>query len=217
HMPRPFIISLRNTFRRRSRLVLTLFTLTMGGAIFIAVFNVRVSLNSYVDDLGNYFRADVTLDFDQAYRISEVKQYAMQIPGVKHVEGWQFIAGELLYSDGTVADNINLLAPPAETELVNPILASGRWLRADDVRKLVISEAVVNYAPNLQVGDTLKLKVNGHEEDWEVVGIFKFVGREGILAYTPFEYSAQALNLANRSFSFRVVTDQHDRASHDAI
>src|SRR5690606_24472796 len=80
-----------------------------------------------------------------------------------------------------------------------------------------ISEAVVNYAPNLQVGDTLKLKVNGHEEDWEVVGIFKFVGREGILAYTPFEYSAQALNLANRSFSFRVVTDQHDRASHDAI
>ncbi|MFN3490945.1 MAG: ABC transporter permease, partial [Anaerolineales bacterium] len=48
-MPRPFIISLRNTFRRRSRLALTLFTLTMGGAIFIAVFNVRVSLNSYIE------------------------------------------------------------------------------------------------------------------------------------------------------------------------
>jgi putative ABC transport system permease protein len=40
----------------------------------------------------------------------------------------------------------------------------------------------------------------------------KFVGREGILAYTPFEYSSQILNLANRSFSFRVVTNQHDRA-----
>ena len=216
-MPRPFIISLRNTFRRRSRLLLTLFTLTMGGAIFIAVFNVRVSLNTYVDDIGSYFRADVTVDFDEAYRISEITQYAMQIDGVQHVEGWQFMAAELLYPDGTVAENINLLAPPAETELVNPILASGRWLRADDVRKLVISEAVVNYIPNLKVGDTLNLKINGSEEIWEVVGIFKFVGREGILAYTPFEYAAQANNLANRSFSFRVVTDKHDRASQDVV
>lgn len=217
HFPRPFIISLRNTFRRRSRLLLTLFTLTMGGAIFIAVFNVRVSLNSYVSDIGSYFRADVTMDFDEAYRISEVTQYATQIDGVKHVEGWQFLAAELLYPDGTVAENINLLAPPANTELVNPILASGRWLRADDVRKLVISEAVVNFVPNLQVGDTLDLKINGKEESWEIVGIFKFVGREGILAYTPLEYAEQATNLANRSFSFRVVTDGHDRASQDAV
>ena len=217
HVPRPFIISLRNTFRRRSRLMLTLFTLTMGGAIFIAVFNVRVSLNTYVDDLGSYFRADVTMDFDEAYRISEVKQYAMQIDGVKQVEGWQFMAGELLYPDGTVAENVNLLAPPAQTELVNPILASGRWLRADDVRKLVISEAVVNFVPNLKVGDSLNLKVNGNEEIWEVVGIFKFVGREGILAYTPFEYAEQANNLANRSFSFRVVTNAHDRQSQDVV
>ena len=45
HIPRPFVISLRNTFRRKSRLALTLFTLTMGGAIFISVFNVRVTLH----------------------------------------------------------------------------------------------------------------------------------------------------------------------------
>ncbi|KXK11574.1 MAG: ABC transporter permease [Chloroflexi bacterium OLB14] len=216
-IPRPFIISLRNTFRRRSRLLLTLFTLTMGGAIFIAVFNVRVSLNSFVDDLGSYFRADVTLDFDQAYRINKVKQYAMQVDGVKHVEGWQFIAAELLYPNGTIADNINLLAPPAETELVNPILASGRWLKKDDVRKLVISESVVNFIPNLQVGDLLRLKVNGQDEYWEVVGIFKFIGHEGILAYTPLEYAQQASNLMNRAYSFRVVTTQHDRAFQDAV
>ena len=216
-LPRPFIISLRNTFRRRRRLALTLFTLTMGGAIFIAVFNVRVSLNSYIDEIGSYFRADVTLDFDQAYRINEVEQYAMQVDGVQHIEGWQFIPAELLFDDGSVADNVNLLAPPADTKLVNPILASGRWLRADDVRKIVISEAVVNYIPNVQVGDELKLKINGQEESWEVVGIFKFVGREGILAYTPFEYSEQALNLSNRSFSFRVVTKEHDRASQDLV
>lgn len=212
NVPRPFIISLRNTFRRRGRLALTLFTLTMGGAIFIAVFNVRVSLREYTDQIGSYFRADVTIDFDQAYRIQEVEQTAYQVEGVRAVEGWQFLSAEILYPDGSVADNVNLLAPPAESELVNPILVSGRWIRSDDVRKLAISETVLNFYPGLQPGDSMLLKVNGREEQWEVVGLFKFVGREGVLAYIPLEYAERVSNLVNRSFSFRMVTDQHDRA-----
>jgi len=69
----------------------------------------------------------------------------------------------------------------------------------------------------LQVGDALRLKVNGREETWEVIGVFKFVGREGILAYAPLEYVEQVTNLSGRSFSFRVVTTQHDRAYQDKI
>lgn len=217
HFPRPFIISLRNTFRRRGRLMLTLFTLTMGGAIFIAVFNVRVTLHDYIRHIGSYFRADVTLDFDKSYRIHEVEQFASQVDGVERVEGWQFINSELLYSDGSVVDNLNIFAPPANSRLVNPILVAGRWIRADDIRKLAISEAVLKFFPNLQPGDPLLLKINGREEMWEVIGIFKFVGREGVLAYMPFEYSSQVLDLANRSFSFRVVTLQHDRAYQDLM
>jgi putative ABC transport system permease protein len=217
HFPRPFIISLRNTFRRRGRLMLTLFTLTMGGAIFIAVFNVRVTLHDYIGAIGSYFRADVTLDFDKAYRLSEVEQYALQVEGVERVEGWQFLSTELLYPDGLVADNVNLLAPPAESELVNPLIAAGRWIHADDIRKLAISEAALEFYPNLKPGDQLLLKIKGREELWEVVGIFKFVGNEGILAYAPYEYISQISNLANRSYSFRMVTNQHDRAYQDLM
>ena len=122
HIPRPLLISLRNTFRRRGRLLLTLFTLTMGGAIFIAVFNVRVSLHDYMGAIGQYFIADVTVDFDEPYRLREVEQYVMQVDGVEYVEGWQFTAVEALFPDGTVADNISVLAPPAESALVNPII-----------------------------------------------------------------------------------------------
>lgn len=216
-IPRPFVISLRNTFRRKSRLALTLFTLTMGGAIFISVFNVRVTLHDYIGQIGKYFRADVTLDFDQAYRLDEVNQFARQMPGVKHVEGWQFVGAELLNDQDEVIDNLNILAPPAQTELVKPLLVSGRFISASDIRKLAISEAVLNYFPDLRVGDTLRLKVQGREEVWEVIGIFKFVGREGILAYAPLEYIEQVTNLTGRSFSFRVVTEGHDRAYQDAI
>ncbi len=217
HIPRPLLISLRNTFRRRGRLALTLFTLTMGGAIFIAVFNVRVTLHDYIGAIGHYFLADVTLDFDQQYRLREVQQVAMQIDGLKAVEGWQFVGAEILYPDDTVADNMNILAPPADSQLVDPILVDGRWIQAGDVKKLTVSEAVLADFPDLKAGDYLNLKIDGKDEPWQVVGIFKFVGREGILGYAPYEYISRMNDQANRAASYRIVTDKHDRAYQDQM
>lgn len=216
HIPRPFVISLRNTFRRKSRLMLTLFTLTMGGAIFISVFNVRVTLHDYINQIGKYFRADVTLDFDQPYRLREIENAVMSVDGVTHVEGWQFLSGELLDDHENVIENITLLSPPADSTLVQPILIEGRWMRPDDVRKMAVSEGLRKTYPGLKAGDYIKMRVDGRDEIWQVIGLFKFVDQEGLLGYTPFEYVSEMNNLANRSFSYRVVTESHERAYQDA-
>jgi putative ABC transport system permease protein len=216
HIPRPFVISLRNTFRRKSRLALTLFTLTMGGAIFIAVFNVRVTLHDYMDQIGNYFVADVSLDFERPYRLIEIDQRVRSIDGIQRVEGWQFVSGEVLDEKDQVLENINIFGPPADSQLIEPILIAGRWIQAEDVRKLAVSENVLEYYPDLKPGDNLNLKIDGRDESWEVVGIFKFVAREGVLAYAPYEYVSRVNHLVNRAFSFRLVTDQHDRPYQDA-
>jgi putative ABC transport system permease protein len=83
---RPMLISLRNTFRRKGRLALTLITLTLGGAIFIATFNVQGSLNSYIGRIGKYFLADVNVTLDSYERISEIEAEIKAVPGVKDVE-----------------------------------------------------------------------------------------------------------------------------------
>ena len=208
--PRPLLLSLRNTFRRKGRLLLTLITLTTGGAIFIAVFNVRISLHSYIDRIGNYFLADVTLNFDRPYRLSEVKKYAMMIPDVRQVEGWAYASAEAIYPNGEVADNIAVLAPPVDSKLVDPILMTGRWIQAGDQRAIAVSEALLDAFPDLQPGDTLRLKINGDEQDWEVVGIFKFVNTtERTLAYASYDYISEMLNLANQSVSFRILSNQN--------
>jgi putative ABC transport system permease protein len=217
HIPRPFVISLRNTFRRRNRLLLTLFTLTMGGAIFIAVFNVRVTLHDYMGTIGKYFSADVTLDFNRPYRLREVEQAVMQVDGVTGVEGWQFVSGEILDPNGNALENLNIFGPPADSKLVRPLMVSGRWLHANDVRSLALSESVLKYYPDLQPGQLIKIKINGDEQDWTVVGIFKFMDREGVFAYAPFGYISELNNLANRSYSFRVISTQHDRVSQDVM
>jgi putative ABC transport system permease protein len=216
HIPRPFVISLRNTFRRKRRLVLTLFTLTMGGAIFIAVFNVRDSLHSYIDGIGDYFVADVSLDFDEPYRINEIQQKAMEVKGVQEIQGWQFLSGDMLDENGDMLESLNLFGPPADSKLVQPNLVEGRWIQPGDVRKLALSEGAKKYYPDLQAGDTINLKINGRDELWQVVGIFKFIDREGVIGYAPYEYISQVNDLANQATSYRVVTDQHDRSYQDA-
>jgi putative ABC transport system permease protein len=212
HIPRPLLISLRNTFRRKGRLVLTLFTLTMGGAIFIAVFNVRTTLHNYIGNIGNYFLADVTVDFSQNYRLNEVERTALQVPGVVDIEGWSYVSAEILYPDGTAADNVTVLAPPADSKLVSPIIVAGRWLQPGDEKSITISEAILSKFPDLKPGQTLHLKVNGKEDDWTVVGIFRFVNQQGTIAYSTYEYISKITHSANHSFSYRVVTDKHDSA-----
>jgi putative ABC transport system permease protein len=212
HIPRPLLISLRNTFRRKGRLALTLFTLTMAGAIFVAVFNVQVSLHDYINQIGNYFIADVTLDFDRYYRLNEIENIAMQVPGVVDVEGWAYASAEVLYPDGSVADTLTIMAPPADSHLVSPLLIEGRWLQPGDEKAITVGEGILSKFPDLHAGDTLRLSVNGREDDWLVVGIFKFVNQQGTIAYSTYEYISRQAHAANRSFSYRIVTDQHDPA-----
>lgn len=211
HLPRPLLISLRNTFRRRNRLILTLFTLTMGGAIFIAVFNVRTTLFSYMDNVGNYFVADVTLDFTKPYRLDEIEAVARQVPGVTDVEGWAFAQVEILYPDGSLAENVTVLAPPAGSRMVNAQPVAGRWVQAGDTRQIAITEGILRSFPALKPGDMLTVKFNGRKEQWQAVGFFKFIDREGLIAYGTYEFFSREMNLANRSVSFRVMTDRHDQ------
>jgi putative ABC transport system permease protein len=208
-LSRPMLISLRNTFRRRGRLMLTLLTLTMGGAIFIAVFNVQLSLEDYVSQIGKYFLADVTLSFDRPYRVDEINQVVMQIPHVQYVEGWSYVAADTILPDGSVADNLSILAPPANSKLISPIMLEGRWLQPGDKTAITVSEAIWSDFPGLKPGDHLRLKINGHEDNWTVVGIFRFLSRDQIIAYANYDYVSELLNLPRQSFSYRVVTDEH--------
>ncbi|MES0361510.1 MAG: FtsX-like permease family protein, partial [Anaerolineales bacterium] len=58
---RPLLISLRNTFRNKGRMVLTLITLSLGGALFISTFNVQLSMANYIEQISQYFIGDLNL------------------------------------------------------------------------------------------------------------------------------------------------------------
>ncbi len=214
---RPMMVSLRNTFRQKGRLFLTLFNLMLGGAIFISVFNVQVSLNKKIEETTKYFKADVNLSFKTPYRITTVESIVSRVPGVEHIEGWVSTSGELLKADGTVEDNITIFGPPVGTNLIEPILLEGRWLEPGDEHALAVNEAIWSIYPDLHAGDSLRLKINGRERDWEIVGILQYTGMDDLFAYANYPTLAREVNFTNEATTFRIVTTEHDTVIQEAV
>jgi putative ABC transport system permease protein len=206
---RPLLISIRNTFRRKGRLLLTLATLTLGGAIFIATFNVQESLKNYTDGISRYFLADVNITVDRPHRLDKIEQILSTVPDVKRVEGWGAASVELTLEDGKVGERVHLLAPPVGSPLVNPILIKGRWIQPGDTNAITLSELFINQFPGLGLGDTLRLRVNAQETEWIVVGFFQLAGKSGgYLAYTGYDYLSELTGQVNRASLFRIEAVQ---------
>ena len=208
-LSRPLLISIRNTFRRKGRLALTLFTLTLGGAIFIAVFNSQISLNLKVDQVSKYFGADVNLDFARSYRIEKVEREAMSIEGVERVEVWIRTSAELIHEDGSPPDSLSIIAPPADSDLIEPTLLEGRWLLPGDENAITVNDAFWDDYPDLQVADRLRLKIAGREDDWTVVGVFQYTGMDDLVAYANYDYLADELGAGKHASAYRIVTAEH--------
>ncbi|HOU14670.1 MAG TPA: FtsX-like permease family protein [Anaerolineae bacterium] len=216
-LSRPLLIAIRNTFRRKGRLALTLFTLTLGGAVFIAVFNAQVSLDTKMEQVTRYFGADVQLDFVDSHRIEKITTQALSVPGVERVEVWLMTGADWLRPEGTPPIAVGLIAPPADSALIDPTLLQGRWLLPGDQRAIAVNEAFWNEVPGLKPGDTLRLKLAGREDDWTVVGIFQYTGFDDLVAYANYDYVAGELQQTRHAASYRIVTTEHSLAYQEQV
>jgi putative ABC transport system permease protein len=216
---RPILLSFRNTFRQRGRLMLTLFTLTIAGGVFIAVFNVRDSVGYVMENLLQHYLGDVTVNFSKPYRVDEIQQTLLEIPGVEGVEGWTAAGGEMRDENDNRVGNISIIAPPQDSQLLNLKLVAGRWLLPNEENAIVISDSIYQTFPNLQPGDQLIIKLPGqNKESWTVVGVFPFLVIFGDpMAYANYEFIAAQNHLPNRATTYRLITHLHDSASHQEL
>ncbi len=217
-LPRPMRLSLRNAFRRRARLLLTLFALVLAGGIFIGVFNLWETFNKSMTDVQGYFLADINLSFGRYYRLEEVASLAQNVPGVVSVEGWTEIPATLIRSENTTGTQVVFMAPPSDSTLIKPVIASGRWLKPGDENAVVIGNYLLSMFPDLKVGDWLTLKIDEKETRWHVVGVYTITGNTGVpLMYVNYEYLSRLIGLPGQVYSLRILTTQHDAISQKSI
>jgi putative ABC transport system permease protein len=214
-LPRPMRLSLRNAFRRKARLSLTLFTLVLGGAIFIAVNNLWASFDKLIEDYRGYYLADITVNFDRPYRLDKVGGMAESVADVEGVEGWLEYSGTLISNKDETGTQVSFVAPPSTSTLIKPIIISGRWLKTGDENAIVIGDQLVRMFPNLKVNDWLTIEIDGKESEWHIVGIYTFTA--GSMIYVNYEYLSQLIDQPGQVYSLRVITSKHDIATQQRV
>ncbi|MEO8035857.1 MAG: FtsX-like permease family protein, partial [Acidobacteriota bacterium] len=109
-LTRPLLLAIRNSFRRRLRMALTMLTLTLGGLFFMTALNVRASMINTLDRLFLTKRYDMALTIAGMAQVEDVTRIALGIPGVRGVEGW--VASEA-YLPGSAEANTDVRGQPA--------------------------------------------------------------------------------------------------------
>jgi putative ABC transport system permease protein len=209
---RPLILSVRNTFRNKGRLVLALITLTLAGAIFISVFSVRASLLGTIDELLSWWGFDTYLTLSRPYRAQRIIETAQAVSGVERTDIWLQLPASRVRDDGTESGAIYLFAVRPDSELVlSPTIIEGRWLLPQDDNALVISAIMLTQEPDIQVGDEIVLKVAGRERPYRVVGVS--MGIMVPMAYARYSGIAEATGNTGRAGTALVRTESHDEGA----
>ncbi len=221
---RPLALSLRATFQRRGRLVLTVGTLAAGGAVFITTQNVAVAWTHAIDADAEARRYDVGARLARDYPRASLDQALQSVPDVARAEYWVEASAGLAaihrdaprpvrLSHGVDDDRIRLIGPDIPSPLLALPLISGRWLTAIDRDAVVINQAVRARQPSLSVGGRLNLRVDERDLSLAIVGIVKELAPVPI-AYAPARTVLEATGRPEGfSRSIRVVTRQRDPES----
>ncbi len=129
-LSRPQVLSLRNAFRRRVRLVLTLLMLAAGGTSFMAALGATASWNQTIDDAFATSHYDIDIRFGQPYAANALEKSIRSIPGVTDVETWGGVAAIPQYADGSYGNGYlsRVLTPPATGTTLRVVLQKRRLL-----------------------------------------------------------------------------------------
>ena len=213
-MSRPMRLSLRNTFRRRGRLVRTLIPLALGGALFMSVLSVRASLFRTLEQTLVERGYDVQVQFTQAYPLRRIEHVVAQLDGVAAYEGWTVYRGVPVAADQSQGDSLYVYGLPPATRVYQPTLVQGRWLRPDDTNALVATTGLISGDRSFELGRTVTLRINGEDDAWRVVGVVEVMQPPiaPAILYANQSYLWQEEGGHGRADLVRILMTSHDSA-----
>ena len=211
----PIVFAIRNSFRRRARLALTLLTLAAGGLFFLAALNVRASIINTLDRMFAARKFDLIVTLSKPYEWDRIQPAVNTTQGITHAEGWYM-------TDGSLAPEtrFSVTALPLNTQLLDFEMLEGRFLQPGDTNALVINTTLAGRSPAMRVGETVTLRIGTTQSTWRIVGLAKEAYSPAI-AYIPLDFIQQQqpgmvnnvrLSLAHNDFdSISIVKESLDR------
>ncbi|MBI1786143.1 MAG: ABC transporter permease [Acidobacteria bacterium] len=175
-------MAVRNTFRRRARLALTLALLATAGAMFITSLNLKAAWEKNLADARADRHYQVEVRLENAVPESKAAALVGAIPGVERVESWNILPAAVdspghftivrTYPDGGHG-SFTLRSAPPQTDFIAHRVQEGRWLRPGDTDAVVLNHMALALLPNVKVGDVISLIVEQRLVQVRVVGILR--------------------------------------------
>jgi len=212
-LPRMAALSLRNTFRRPGRVVLTLLTLIVSGAIFIMVFSTQYSFEQTIDKIFAGFGYEVQINFSQYQRIDEVIPLIESRPNVANAEMWTFRTADTRVpgTSGPGSEyEVFVRGVPSESPMFKPELTAGRMLDASDNQAILLNQKLAGKM-GVEVGDEIIIDLpDVGDTAWTVVGlVFDLNGRDQNTAFANIGVFNRALhNVGNSAVAMIEATEQ---------
>ncbi|HEY6391613.1 MAG TPA: FtsX-like permease family protein [Bryobacteraceae bacterium] len=229
---RPALLAIRNSFRRRMRLALTLATLAVGGLFFMAALNVRASIIHTLDRMFDSRKSDLSVSFGSVYPLEEVERAIRNIPGVLRWEGWIVTEGSIPVAGETPVVNagphgghgsgapsgsrFSVVALPPDTKFLAMDIVQGRGLQSGDTDAIVLNSALAAKRPEMKVGNTVTLRTGPAQLQWRVVGIARETFSPPV-AYISKLYLEKLGGHSAIASTVRLVLDKTDAASMNEV
>ena len=191
-VPRPMALSLRNTFRRKARVALTLVTLVLSGVMFTMILTMDKSFAATIDAIFDLFGDDVMVYMDQAYDPADLTAIAESLPGVVVAEvSSHRVASTELESGQSI--QVSLRGVPMDSKMFNPRIVSGSGLPFGDERAVLIN-SVFAEENGVEVGDEVAFTILGSESTWRVAGVTLDVDSSQFEFFVPFDVLANEIS-----------------------
>jgi putative ABC transport system permease protein len=206
-LPRTVSLTIRNTFRRKGRVVLTEITLVMAGVVFIMVTSSGASFTYTINYLTDTLGLRVLINFQRPYRSAEIVNIIETQPHIDRSEMQLFQPSTLFTQAGADKGNdVFISAVRPESKLLKLPVTSGRWLVPADGHAVVLNrDRAVEWGVN--IGDTIWTGT-GDKHDrtaWTVVGMVFDLSSQRT-SYVPLSVYQQESGLVGRSTSAWVAT-----------
>ena len=223
---RTLVLSLRNTFRRRGRLVLTLGLLAAAGAMFMTGINVKSGWERFLSDGVASRHYDLEIRLSDLHLSEDVVSAVAGVAGILQVETSGAIPIAVYRPDGldivrTYPDgghgSLTLRSNPPESRLLDLPILSGRRLRASDTDAIVLNQLAAAFFPGAQGDGAIRVTVNGRAASFHVVGVVRQIMTPATAYVTPGAFADATGLPMHAANSVRVVTKEHDAASINAV
>lgn len=214
-LPRLLVLGLRNNFRRKARIVLTLIALVFSGALFIMVMSAGNSLSHSMEMLMSDVGMDVDISFEQPYRAALLESAIANVPGVTHVEVWGF-QNAVLVLDSAEEQQVQVWGVPPDTQIFSPRVVGGRRLLPGDGHAILLNQKVAT-DEDISVGEKVTLTIGGQQSAWRVVGLIFNINNRQRDHFVPFDALAQESGYPNHGTMVRVVSENQNFEDQEVL